>query len=186
MQELGSVSCSATHSCAWANSLSASSPLSKTQSITTQVFLIPGSVKREKKLCAHTQGVRYLCNDLLSQCVNTAQDLETISERIPKAISLQTLHTCQVQTPKLIHEHSGTSLSPWGLTVILTLASLPARVWLRSIHPILTKTLVKKGLASFIWHQSNVENEISVAFTQSHRLRDIHGIWKAKALLIFF
>jgi len=50
-------------------------------------------------------GLRYLSNDLLSWHVNTAQDLETISERIPKAINWQTLHTCQVQTPKLVHKH---------------------------------------------------------------------------------
>lgn len=36
-----------------------------------------------------------------------------------------------------------------------------------------------------MWCWSNIKNEISLAFTQSHRLREICGIWKAKALLMF-
>lgn len=54
-QEQDSASCFATGSCARPNSLSSSSPLSKAQSITTQMFPTPGSVRRKKNLCVHVR-----------------------------------------------------------------------------------------------------------------------------------
>lgn len=80
----------------------------------------------------------------------------------PKAISWQMLHTCQVQTPKVIHNHLVTFLSPWGLPVILVLTSLHMQVWLRSIHLFLTKNLGRvsdllyginqMSRMGFLWH----------------------------------